>query len=56
MSSYCIPTKKMEEWSLRNQIYDMSFYQVHRVHLWGATAMITAEWLRFYQTLTPKVN
>ena len=46
----------MEEWSLRNQIYDMSFYQLHRVHLWGATAMITAEWLCFYQTLTPKVN
>ncbi len=46
----------MEEWSLRNQIYDISFYQVPRAHLWGATAMITAEWLGFYQTITPKVN
>ena len=33
----------MKEWSLGNQIYDVPFYQVHRVHLWGATAMILAE-------------
>ena len=28
----------------------------YRVPLWGATAMITAEWLRFYQSLTPEIS
>ena len=46
----------MEEWSIGNQIYDVPFYQVHRVHLWGTTAMITVERLRFHQAITPKVN
>ena len=32
--------KKTEEWTLRNQIYKVPYYQVHRVPLWGATAMI----------------
>lgn len=48
--------KKTREWTLRNQIYMVPYYQVHRVPLWGATAMITAEWLRFYQTLTPEIS
>ena len=48
--------KKTGEWTLRNQIYMVPYYQVHRVPLWGATAMITAEWLRFYQTLTPEIS
>lgn len=47
---------KMEQWTLRNQIYNVPFYYIHRVPLWGATAMITAEWLRFYQTLTANKN
>ena len=51
-----IPTEKNREWTLRNQIYMVPYYQVHRVPLWGATAMITAEWLRFYQTLTPEIS
>ena len=48
--------KKTREWTLRNQIYMVPYYQVHRVPLWGATAMITAEWLRFYQSLTPEIS
>lgn len=47
---------KMEQWTLRNQIYNVPFYYIHRVPLWGATAMITAEWLRFYQTLIANKN
>jgi len=53
-----LDTKRIrtEQWTLRNQIYNVPFYYIHRVPLWGATAMITAEWLRFYQILTANKN
>lgn len=45
-------TKKnltIENWKLMEQTYRVPFWDVHRVPLWGATAMIISEFLELYR-------
>ena len=37
-------------WTLRNQSYRVPYFDVHKIPLWGATAMILAEWLKVYSS------
>ncbi len=38
-----------EEWNLRNIQYNVPFWDLHRVPLWGATAMILSEFIELYK-------
>lgn len=38
-----------EEWNLRNTTYNVPFFDVHHVPLWGATAMMMSELLELYK-------
>lgn len=39
----------VEEWKLKNYIYRVPYWDIHRVPLWGATAMILSEFLDLYR-------
>ncbi len=38
-----------EEWNLRNIQYNVPFWDVHHVPLWGATAMMMSELIELYR-------
>ena len=42
-------TQKREEWHLSHASFDVPFWSIHRVPLWGATAMIMSELLELYR-------
>lgn len=44
--------QKESLWELRNHRYKVPFYDVHKTPLWGATAMMLAEWLKVYSEFT----
>lgn len=47
-----LSTKKnlmVEDWNLHRYTYKVPFWDVHRVPLWGATAMILSEFLELYR-------
>ena len=39
----------VEDWNLRRYTYKVPYWDVHRVPLWGATAMILSEFLELYR-------
>lgn len=39
----------VENWNLRRYTYKVPYWNVHRVPLWGATAMILSEFLEIYR-------
>lgn len=39
----------VEQWNLREHSYHVPYWDVHRVPLWGATAMILSEFLELYR-------
>ncbi|MEO1021316.1 MAG: CoA pyrophosphatase [Bacteroidota bacterium] len=39
----------LEEWDLRDTVYEVPFWNIHRVPLWGATAMMLAELMQLYE-------
>ncbi|RNC84811.1 MAG: CoA pyrophosphatase [Balneola sp.] len=44
--------RKREEWQLRDTPYIVPFWDIHRVPLWGATAMMISELLELYREYT----
>ncbi len=40
---------KSETWNYKGQSLDVPFWNLHRVPLWGATAMITSELIEIYR-------
>ena len=46
MDDHCLKRKK---WSLLNQDFDVPFWDIHEVPLWGATAMMLSELLVLYK-------
>lgn len=38
-----------EEWDLRNTTYNVPFFDIHHVPLWGATAMMMSELMELYK-------
>lgn len=40
---------KNETWSINEKPYNVPFWDIHRIPLWGATAMITSELLTLYE-------
>ncbi len=45
---------KREEWNLSYTSFDVPFWSIHRVPLWGATAMIMSELLELYKNFLVK--
>ncbi len=41
--------RSKEEWELRDTTYTVPFWNIHKVPLWGATAMMISELLELYQ-------
>lgn len=39
----------VEQWDLRDHTYHVPYWDVHRVPLWGATAMMLSEFLEIYR-------
>ncbi len=39
----------VQDWNLRQHTYKVPFWDVHRVPLWGATAMMLSEFLELYR-------
>lgn len=39
----------VEDWELRNHTFKVPYWDVHRVPLWGATAMMLSEFLEIYR-------
>lgn len=39
----------VENWNLHHYVYKVPYWDVHRVPLWGATAMILSEFLEIYR-------
>jgi nitrogen fixation protein len=40
---------KREVWELQNRQLEVPYWDIHRVPLWGATAMMMSELLELYQ-------
>ena len=38
-----------EHWDLRNQVFEVPFWSIHHVPLWGATAMMMSELLELFK-------
>lgn len=47
---------KQETWHLKHASFDVPFWSIHRVPLWGATAMMMSELLALYQTFRDEEN
>jgi 8-oxo-dGTP pyrophosphatase MutT (NUDIX family) len=45
-----------ENWNLKKHAYKVPFWDVHRVPLWGATAMILSEFLELYREFKSHVS
>jgi len=41
--------KNLEEWELRNRKFQVPFWDIHHVPLWGATAMMVSELMELYK-------
>lgn len=41
--------KKRERWQLHSQPYSIPYWRIHRVPLWGATAMMLGEFIQIYE-------
>ena len=41
--------KRHEQWQLHNQPYTIPYWRIHRVPLWGATAMMLGEFMQIYE-------
>ncbi len=39
----------VEDWNLRDHTFKVPYWDVHRVPLWGATAMMLSEFLELYR-------
>lgn len=46
----------VENWDLQKYSYEVPFWDVHEVPLWGATAMILNEFLELYREFTSKIS
>ncbi|MDX1636879.1 MAG: CoA pyrophosphatase [Balneolaceae bacterium] len=44
----------VEDWNLRNHTFKVPYWDVHRVPLWGATAMMLNEFLELYREFKAK--
>jgi 8-oxo-dGTP pyrophosphatase MutT (NUDIX family) len=43
---------KVEKWDIRGEEFDVPFWEIHpSVYLWGATAMILAEFIEIYKNI-----
>ena len=40
--------KEKKDWNLRGQAFQVPFWNIHKVPLWGATAMIISELVDLY--------
>lgn len=45
-----------EKWTLNNSAYHVPYWDIHRVPLWGATAMILSELLELYRDFLSENN
>lgn len=48
--------KKNESWDLNKVSFNVPFWDIHRIPLWGATAMIMSELLDLYNTFLTNQN
>lgn len=46
----------VENWELKKQSYEVPYWDVHEVPLWGATAMILSEFLELYREFHKSQN